>query len=205
MSAANALTVLRLVLAFILFGLLAIVNQSPLQVPENTTLLLGWSIVVLFVLTLLTDLLDGYLARRWNTESWFGRMADPLVDKVLICGMLVMLLGFPRERVQDVLRAWMVVLVVSRELLIQGVRSAMEKHGVDFPAMIWGKLKMALQSLTIFLLLLYGLLPNETALFDMATIILVWFMVIVTLLSAVMYFWQASRKVDQLDMDTGQA
>ncbi len=203
MTAANALTVLRLVLAFILFGLLAIVNESPLEVPDGMTLFVGGTIAVLFLVTLLTDLLDGYLARKWGSESWFGRMADPLVDKVLICGMLVMLLGFPRERVQDVLREWMVVLVVSRELLIQGVRSAMEKHGFDFPAMIWGKLKMAVQSLTIFLLLIYGLVADRTSWFDLTISTLVWLMVIVTLLSAVMYFWQASVKATQLDLDTG--
>lgn len=205
MTAANALTVLRLVLAFILFGLLALLNESALLVPQGLTSFVGVSIVLLFSVTLLTDLLDGYLARKWGSESWFGRMADPLVDKVLICGMLVMLLGFPRDRVQGVLREWMVVLVVSRELLIQGVRSAMEKHSVDFPAMIWGKLKMVVQSLTIFLLLIHGLLSRPFRWFDLTISAMVWLMVVVTLLSAVMYFWHASGKVDQLDLDTGQA
>ncbi len=203
MTAANFVTGLRLVLAFLLFGLLSLVNQTSINTMEPVFYYTGFVVLGLFVLALLTDLLDGYIARKWNTESWFGRMADPLVDKVLICGCLVMLLGFPRLRVQELLREWMVVLVVSRELLIQGVRSGMEKLGIQFPAIMWGKLKMVLQSLSIILLLLYGLLEYSARWFDLLVSSFIWLMVLITVLSALVYLYQAVQKAISLERFPG--
>jgi len=121
---ANQLTAARLVLAFVLFGLIAL--QAWL-----------WCVVV-FAAAAVTDWLDGYLARKQGLTSALGRVFDPLVDKVLICGAYIFLLGVPDERAG--LQPWMVTVVVARELIITGLRSFMENRNVSFGADCLGKL-----------------------------------------------------------------
>src|SRR5687768_14590339 len=104
----NQLAVLRLVLAVILFVLI----EQPQLVHR------GWWCLGVFLVATVTDFLDGYLARRLGLGSLLGRNLDPLVDKILICGAYVSLLPFPEVG----LKAWMVVVVVSRELLVTGLR-----------------------------------------------------------------------------------
>src|SRR5947209_7059499 len=124
----NQLTASRLVLSIVLFAL--IVVQQWL-----------WCVVV-FAVAAFTDWLDGYLARRQNLTSALGRVFDPLVDKVLICGAFIFLLGFSP---QTGLTPWMVTVVVARELIINGLRTFLESRGVHFGADWLGKIKMGLQ------------------------------------------------------------
>lgn len=98
---------------------------------------------VLFSLAAGTDWLDGYLARRFNLGTVLGRILDPLVDKVLVCGTFIYLVRFPASGIWP----WMVVLIVGRELLVTGLRSQLEGEGRDFSANLFGKAKMVLQSI----------------------------------------------------------
>ena len=84
----NQITVARLVLSLVFFILLGIVGHGTDS--ETRQVILNWS-TALFMLAMFTDFLDGYLARRWNIESTFGRIADPFVDKIVICGSLILL------------------------------------------------------------------------------------------------------------------
>src|SRR5262245_45214620 len=110
----NQLTALRFVLAIVLFVLISLDS-----VPAR-----WWLCLVTFVVAAITDFLDGYLARKLNLGSTLGRNLDPLVDKILICGTFIFLLAWPDVGLQP----WMVVVVVSRELLVTSLRSFIETH-----------------------------------------------------------------------------
>src|SRR6185437_1427799 len=111
----NQLTASRFVLALVLFGLIAAKWWL-------------WCLIV-FLVAAFTDWLDGYLARKQNLMSTLGRILDPLVDKVLMCGVYIFLLPIAMRPDQGWLRPWMVTVVVAREMVITGLRSWMESHG----------------------------------------------------------------------------
>jgi len=96
---------------------------------------------VLFLLAATTDWVDGWYARRFNQVSRLGRILDPLVDKVLVCGAFI----FLAARGGTSILPWMAVVVVVRELVVTAVRAEMERIGRDFSAGMAGKLKMVLQ------------------------------------------------------------
>jgi CDP-diacylglycerol--glycerol-3-phosphate 3-phosphatidyltransferase len=106
-----------------------------------------WVAFVLFLIAAFTDFLDGYLARRWNLVTAFGRVADPFADKVLIAGSLVTLLQFPAAT--TVLTTWYVVIVIAREFLVTAIRGVVEASGKPFPADRLGKWKMVTQCWTV--------------------------------------------------------
>jgi CDP-diacylglycerol--glycerol-3-phosphate 3-phosphatidyltransferase len=101
----------------------------------------------LFVGIAATDYLDGYLARKGNQITSFGRIADPFVDKVLIIGAMVYLAVLEWSR--GWFPAWIVVIVVAREFLVTGIRGYVESLGLAFPADWFGKIKMIVQCIAI--------------------------------------------------------
>ncbi|MGE4564932.1 MAG: CDP-diacylglycerol--glycerol-3-phosphate 3-phosphatidyltransferase [Victivallaceae bacterium] len=94
---------------------------------------------ILAILAGLTDLVDGYLARRWNQITDFGALMDPLADKVFITATMLMAVEY------RLMPAWIVVLVISREFMVTGLRTMAAKRNVVISADRWGKLKTALQ------------------------------------------------------------
>jgi CDP-diacylglycerol--glycerol-3-phosphate 3-phosphatidyltransferase len=113
-----------------------------------------WWVFWAFVLTAVTDALDGAVARRLNEVSVFGRIADPLVDKLLVLGTITVLLGV--DRVREVFPVWVALLVLVRELLVTALRSAVEGKGENFQAQFWGKLKMWAQCAAVGAAVLYA-------------------------------------------------
>ena len=170
----NQLTASRLVLAVVLFALIA---QSMWR-----------SALFVFALAALTDWLDGYLARLQNLTSALGRMLDPLVDKVLMCGAFIFLLPEGTRDGAGWLTPWMVVVVVSREFLITGLRSYLESMGVRFGADWLGKLKMGLQCAAVVAILVS--LEAPSWFFDLARDVLIWAMLAATILSGLQYVWR---------------
>jgi len=162
----NALTGGRLVLAAVFFVLLSFYQHDGRGDPWllNTA-------SVIYVVALFTDFLDGYLARRWKVEGAFGRVVDPLVDKVLVLGTFIFFAGknfivaeTARTMVpgsQEVVKTvsgvvpGMVVLLLTRELLVTSLRGVAESGGQAFGAAFIGKFKMAFQSGTILVILVY--------------------------------------------------
>ena len=142
----NALTIARLGMTVVFIIVLAMADTQ--AGPD-------WAIwaCVLFVVAALTDAADGYLARRWNAVSRFGRIMDPLADKLLVLGAFVMLAGADLGPVSGV-EPWMAVVILSRELLVTTARSVFESTGVDFSAAWSGKIKMIVQSVAVPLILL---------------------------------------------------
>ena len=141
----NQLTVARLILSVVFFVILAIETHWNL----NRQLVLNVCFVV-FILAVITDFLDGYLARLWGLTSTFGRIADPFADKIVICGGFVMLTG-----ITNFVAPWFAVVIIFREFLVSGLRSFFESRGVAFGAALSGKLKMLAQSITIPVVLFY--------------------------------------------------
>jgi CDP-diacylglycerol--glycerol-3-phosphate 3-phosphatidyltransferase len=106
--------------------------------------------LILFIIASLTDWLDGYLARKLNQMTNFGKLMDPLADKVLVASALVCLIPL------RALPAWVVIVIITREFLITGLRQLAASQGVILPADPLGKHKTAWQLITIlfFLILL---------------------------------------------------
>jgi CDP-diacylglycerol--glycerol-3-phosphate 3-phosphatidyltransferase len=181
----NELTLARLVLGVVLFGLIEwgrALGDAAAGV---------WvACIVVFALAAATDWLDGYVARLQGLVTSLGRQLDPLVDKVVVCGAYIFLL--PMEA-RTGLSAWMVTVVVGRELIITGVRNFLESGGARFGADWLGKVKMTLQCATlfaIFVVLMGGAEPSAVLVWIRD--ILLYLMVAATVLSGVQYLWRAA-------------
>jgi CDP-diacylglycerol--glycerol-3-phosphate 3-phosphatidyltransferase len=176
----NQLTFSRAGLAVVLFALIAYEQWV-------------WCLVV-FAVAAFTDWLDGYLARAHNLGTALGRVLDPLVDKVLMCGVYVSLL--PRGKSEGWLLPWMVTVVVARELIITGLRGYLESAGAVFSADWLGKIKMGLQCAAVFAIFvaLRGPYPSQAAndFFTFARYALIWAMLVATILSGLQYLWRAA-------------
>ena len=148
----NAITLVRLALGIVFFGILQSIDRS--ATPERISLLGAWAMAI-FATAALSDVLDGYLARRWQVVSAFGRVMDPLVDKTLVLGGFVYLAAPLFEPIPanamigSGIAPWMVVVILLRELLVTGLRSYIESRGVPFPADWSGKVKMFVQSFCV--------------------------------------------------------
>ena len=150
MTVPDWLTLARVVATFVLLILLQACAHPP--VPLWTP----WLALILFVAAALTDWLDGHLARRWKIESDFGRLFDPLADKLLVVVTFVGLLGV------GLLPVWFVSVVVAREFLITGIRLVAGQKGVILAAEQVGKHKTVTQMVTAILgLLLLALDPSH--------------------------------------------
>jgi CDP-diacylglycerol--glycerol-3-phosphate 3-phosphatidyltransferase len=177
LSVANQLTASRLVLSVGLFALIAVEQWL-------------WALVV-FALAAVTDWLDGYFARTRGQTSALGRVFDPLVDKVLVCGAFIFLLPYGSSPPAGWLTPWMVTVVVAREFLITGLRGWLESMGVSFGADWLGKLKMGLQCAAIIGILLAQSWP-EQALLSLGRDVLIYAMLAATILSGLQYVWRGA-------------
>ena len=183
---ANKVTAGRFVLACVLFFFL---ERLAGLAPERAagTALVAW---VLFVVAAVTDILDGWLARRRSESSALGRIADPVVDKVLVCGSFAFLAVAPATR--DFVPALVVVAVLAREFLVTTLRGFVESRGVPFPADRAGKMKMGVQCFAIGSVLFRPFTPEPfvepVAWIARAAIVVA---VGLTLYSAGSYLWKA--------------
>lgn len=139
----NRITAARFLGSLILFGLLVAMPELPQQSPTLASIAAFW----LFIVIAATDWLDGYLARRDGVVTAFGRIADPFVDKVMVLGTMVLLGELPGAA--QYFPGWVIVLVLSREFLVTGIRGYMEAEGFEFGADRWGKLKMVFQCIAL--------------------------------------------------------
>jgi CDP-diacylglycerol--glycerol-3-phosphate 3-phosphatidyltransferase len=161
----NALTFGRLVLAAVFFVMLSWYQYEGRGDP--TFLNVAFFI---YLIALITDWLDGFLARRWNVEGAFGRIVDPFVDKVLVLGSFIFFAGknfiIPESvtmqsstplvvKTLTGVAPGIVVILLARELLVTTIRSLSERTGHNFGAAFSGKLKMVFQSVTILVILVY--------------------------------------------------
>ncbi|MHC4235957.1 MAG: CDP-alcohol phosphatidyltransferase family protein, partial [Planctomycetota bacterium] len=148
----NQITMGRLVLAAVVFFILLAGYDQKSPRPLCLDVCFG-----IFVVAALTDALDGYLARKQDQVTSLGRVLDPFVDKVLICGAFVFFAsqGFVDGNHVNVtgVKAWMVVVILGRELLVTELRGSTESRGEPYGALAFGKLKMIMQSVTAAVIL----------------------------------------------------
>ncbi|MCF6154240.1 MAG: CDP-diacylglycerol--glycerol-3-phosphate 3-phosphatidyltransferase [Candidatus Brocadia sp.] len=173
----NRLTLLRLLLAIVFFIFLSYRHYN--------------SALAAFLLAWLTDWMDGYLARKKGLLTDFGRIADPFVDKIIVCGGFILLI----QHAHDIIPPWMVVVIVAREFLVNSLRSYSESKGIEFGATIWGKAKMFVQSFTISLILLFFAQLNQFIAIKQGIIIMLWLTVIITLVSGITYMVKAGPAI----------
>ena len=166
MNTPNKLTIARMILVpfFVLF------------------ILTGWGgdanryiCLAIFVVASITDWFDGYLARKNNLVTNFGKFMDPLADKLLVCSALICMIELDR------LPAWFVIIIIAREFIISGFRLIAAENGVVIAANYWGKFKTTFQMIAVVLMIL-----NFEAL-SVVTLICTWAALILTIISLVDY------------------
>ncbi len=188
----NRITVARLGLAIIFFVL---VGQYSHRAPRPWLLDLA---AATFVVAAISDILDGYIARKRGLVTPFGRILDPLVDKILVCGAFILFVGadFVDAEGHNVteVRTWMVVVIVGRELLVTGLRGFSESMGKAFGASLHGKIKMWMQSVAAPAILL--IIAHEGTWFSVdkaqtMKIALAWLTVVATTVSMGQYLMRS--------------
>ncbi len=100
----------------------------------------------IFIIASITDAMDGHIARKYNLVTNFGKFMDPLADKLLVCAALICLAG--------IIPKWIVIVIISRELIISGFRTIAADNGVVIAASYWGKFKTIFQMIMIIWLIL---------------------------------------------------
>jgi CDP-diacylglycerol--glycerol-3-phosphate 3-phosphatidyltransferase len=181
----NLLTLIRI---FLVPLLVAALVQGNWRLHWGPRLLVAGDFFALFLFlaAALTDLLDGYLARRWKQVTTVGTLLDPVADKLLVSAALISLVEI------RLLPGWMVILVISREFAVSGLRSIAAAEGYTIKAGELGKSKMVLQVLGVSLVMLSIRWPA----LRMFALIAMWAVVIFGLASAVDYFRLFWKKVD---------
>lgn len=141
MNLANKLTLLRIILIIPFIVILKFSQDS---------LLLRSIAFVIFAFASLTDYFDGYLARKYGMVSNFGKLMDPLADKILVISAFLVFIEM------NYIPSWMVILIIAREFLITGIRSLAASDGKVIPAGYLGKVKTTSQMIAILLIILIG-------------------------------------------------
>ena len=197
----NKITIARFVLSIAYFALLAFADDpGPVGAEAatwgrwqaDTNSLLHDAGFLCFLIAACTDVLDGYLARKYNLVTDFGRVTDPFVDKISVCGSFVFFVSFPSIR--SVVPAWLVVAILAREFLVHGIRSLAESKGIPYAASFWGKQKMVLQCIAVSCVLCYHNHLNGVAWAEGLAAAVVWLTLLSTVVSGVVYLYEA-RKV----------
>lgn len=167
MNTPNKLTILRVIMIpfFVLFMLVPIGGDIH-----------KWIALAIFVVASLTDSLDGYLARRDNLVTNFGKFMDPLADKLLVCSAMICLIEVGS------LPSWVVIIIISREFIISGFRLIASDNGVVIAASWWGKAKTISQMVMVIVLI-----ADFGGVFDVIETVLIVIATILTVVSLVDY------------------
>ncbi len=168
MNLPNKLTILRILMVpfFVFFMLTDFAGGASKYIA-----------LAIFVAASLTDTLDGYLARKNNLVTDFGKFMDPLADKLLVCSALICMVETGQ------LPAWVVIIIIAREFMISGFRLVASDNGVVIAASYWGKIKTVVQMLMIIFLILN--LPYFW--YQVICLILIWLALALTVISLVDY------------------
>lgn len=135
--------------------------------------------LVIFAGASITDWFDGYLARKNNLVTNFGKFMDPLADKLLVCSALICMIELEH------LAAWIVIIIIAREFIISGFRLIAAENGVVIAANYWGKFKTVSQMIMIILLIL-----DFGGIFNILEEIFIWLSVALTIISLLTYIIQ---------------
>ena len=191
MNLPNKLTIFRIILVpiMVIIPFLGLENEY-LGIPVQYLI-----IDLIFVLASITDKLDGYLARKNNQITTFGKFLDPLADKILVLAAMIMLVEMNK------LPAWIPIIVLAREFMISGYRLiAVEKGGKVIAASKWGKIKTVTQMLAIILAFVdlnafgecfKGSLQGEALILNLIVTIMMIVQTLATIISGIEYMKDA--------------
>lgn len=142
----------------------------------------------IFFIASITDLLDGYVARRMDQITRLGKLLDPIADKLLVSSALILLVGFQR------VPAWIALLIIGREFAVTGLRAVAASEGIIIPSDKGGKAKMAMQIFAIILLII----DSEISIIDLHLwgVLFLIISMVLSFVSGGQYFMQFWRKLE---------
>ena len=184
MNLPNKLTVFRMILIPVFMLVLALpLDWGTLQVAGAVLPVTHLVTAIIFIVASLTDLADGKIARKYKLVTNFGKFADPLADKLLVMTALIFFVQF------DWVPAWMVAIIVIRELAITGLRTLIvENNGKVLAAAMPGKIKTVSQMVAISFFLLHDIV---FAMFNIPfAMIMIWIALLATIYSGIDYFYK---------------
>jgi CDP-diacylglycerol--glycerol-3-phosphate 3-phosphatidyltransferase len=184
MNIPNFLTLLRIFFVPLLVA--ALVQENVNFAVGGVLITNDWLALGIFLAAAATDLLDGYLARRWKQVTTIGTLLDPIADKLLISAALISLVQI------RILPGWMAILIIAREFAVSGLRAIAAAEGYTIKASDLGKTKMLSQVAAISTMLISVHHPG----WRMPGMVLMWTVVFFALLSALSYFRKFWHKVD---------
>lgn len=175
MNTANKITILRIILVPV-FMVLMLMDSDACRM---------WALAV-FVIASASDWLDGYIARHYNQVSNFGKFMDPLADKVLTTAAFLALMEIDRLWLGSVA----IMLILTREFMVAGLRMNASANGTVIAASMFGKIKTVVQMIAIIasIALTNSIFPTETSI--LMTNIFVWVSTVVTVISGIDYLWK---------------
>ena len=189
MNLPNKLTMLRILLEPVFMALAGITQYGTASYTTGAWYLAAG---IVFAAASFTDYLDGYLARKWNLVTDFGKFADPLADKLLTT---VAFLYMMRDGVCSI---WVVAVILAREFAVAGVRMVAAAGSKVIAANMWGKVKTVLQMVTIiyyyFAAALAG--PADAMAVGLISQVLCWLVAAVTAISGIKYLWDNRRFIN---------
>lgn len=144
---------------------------------------------IVFVVAAVTDLLDGYVARKTGQITKLGRLLDPIADKLLVLSALILLVQVDR------VSALVAILIIAREVAVTGIRAIAASEGLIMSAEVTGKYKMALQVIAIVLLILEGTVVEVIGNLHLAGIVTLYLSLILGYVSGAQYVWNFWRQV----------
>lgn len=136
MNLSNLITSLRIILSVFLCHMIL----------ENK---INFFLIIIFLIAFGSDWLDGFLARKKNKITDFGKIFDPIADKILVFSILICFLKI------NLINAWLVIILLTREFLMSSARVLLAKYKIIYPANIYGKIKTVMQFLAIFIIIIF--------------------------------------------------
>ena len=174
MNLPNKLTIIRTIL-IVPFILLLLGGQAGWF---GNPMVTDFIALAIFIIASLTDLIDGKIARKYNLVTNFGKFMDPLADKMLVCAAMIALIELDR------IPSWVVIIIISREFIINGFRLIASDNGVVIAANYWGKFKTTFQMIMICLMI------ANLSWLQILTDIIMWIALALTVISLVDYVWK---------------
>ena len=193
MTLPNKLTLFRILLipAMVTIAYIPVLNDGSVMIGAMT--LANFINVIIFIVASLTDFLDGYLARKYNLVTTFGKFADPLADKLLVISAMVVLCTQIQEYAPDYtwfIPGWVIIVILCREFIVSGIRLVAVERGNVIAAGLMGKIKTFTTMVALSVLFFYQLHP----VIGYIGAGLMYVALLFTILSGVEYFWK-NRKV----------
>ena len=194
MTLPNKLTLLRIILvpAMVIVAFIPYLNN-------NTVFNSGLSIanfinIIIFAIASITDFLDGKIARKYNLVTTFGKFADPLADKMLVTSAMVILcLQMNNTKYWWFLPAWGLILILCRDLIVDGVRFICAQKGETIAADIFGKTKTFVTMFALVFLFLWQIEIGDIRIFGYIGMVLMYVGILFTVISGARYFYRARK------------